>query len=194
MQHTTKARIVALAGSGRAQSLNRQLLELAARGARAAGADVTIIEPAAYQIPIYDGDAESAHGLPEAVLRLQALLRQHNGLLIASPEHNGSVTALLKNTLDWTSRPSEGHAVAAAYAGKRAAILGTTPGLFGAVRGLGHLRLILGKLGVDVLGDELALPRANDLMDAQGRFMPHTEELCARLGATLAQRILDTAH
>src|SRR4051794_33986708 len=98
------ARILALSGSARRDSLNRRLLEIAIGGARDSGASVTVISLADYPLPLYDGDLEEEQGAPENALALQRLLAEHDGLLIASPEHNGGYTAMLKNAVDWISR------------------------------------------------------------------------------------------
>jgi chromate reductase, NAD(P)H dehydrogenase (quinone) len=98
--------ILALSGSSRRDSLNQKLLDRAVLGAREAGAEVTPIRLSDFALPIYDADWEAEHGLPEGAQKLKALLASHRGLLIATPEHNGGYTALLKNALDWMSRPN----------------------------------------------------------------------------------------
>lgn len=98
-----RPRLLAFAGSLRAASYNRRLVPLLALGAREAGADVDLIELRDYPLPVYDGDIEAA-GMPENVHRLQALMAASDGLLISTPEYNGSMPALVKNTLDWMSR------------------------------------------------------------------------------------------
>ena len=99
----TAPRLLAFAGSLRQGSYNRRLIHVLADGARAAGAEVTLIELRDYALPLYDGDIES-EGMPQAVRALQALMARHDGLLISTPEYNGSMPALVKNTLDWISR------------------------------------------------------------------------------------------
>src|SRR5260370_36142598 len=92
-------RILAFSGSSRRASLNQKLLDQAALGARAAGAEVTSIRLSDFELPIYDADSEAEHGLPKGAQALKALLADHQGLLIATPEHNGCYTALLQNAL-----------------------------------------------------------------------------------------------
>ena len=121
-------RILALSGSSRRGSLNQKLLDQAALGAHVAGAEVTSIRLSDFDLPIYDGDREAEHGLPKGAQELKALLAGHQGLLIATPEHNGGYTALLKNALDWMSRPN-GFA-----SGKVAASISASPGLLGGVK------------------------------------------------------------
>ena len=97
-------RILAFAGSAREESFNKRLVRVAAAGAEAAGVACTVLDLRDFPLPIYDGDLEAAEGLPENAKRLRELFLAHQGLLIASPEYNSSISPLLKNTLDWVSR------------------------------------------------------------------------------------------
>ena len=98
------AKVLVFAGSAREGSLNKQLAKLAARRIEALGGKATFIDLKAYPCPLFDEDIE-AQGMPENVLKLREILADHQALLIASPEYNGFITPLLKNTLDWLSRP-----------------------------------------------------------------------------------------
>src|ERR1700758_2127174 len=98
-------KILAISGSSRRDSLNQMLLDVAAVGARNVGAEVTPVQLTDYDLPIYDADFEDERGLPEGAHALQDLFLRHNALLLATPEYNGGYTALLKNALDWVSRP-----------------------------------------------------------------------------------------
>lgn len=163
--------ILCLAGSVRKKSLNKQLASQACEIARAAGANATFIDLADVELPIYNGDDEDAHGLPANAIKLQELFRQHNGLIIASPEYNSSFSALLKNTLDWVSRPNgSDDKLASAFANKVAGLLAASPGGFGGLRGLTPLRMMLGNLGVVVVPQQLAVARAYDKINAAGEF------------------------
>jgi NAD(P)H-dependent FMN reductase len=100
-------RILAFAGSARTNSWNKKLARAAVEIARARGAAVTLVDLREHAMPLYDGDLEAEHGLPEAVQRWKALLGEHDGLLIACPEYNSSITPLLKNAIAygrWTSK------------------------------------------------------------------------------------------
>ncbi len=145
-------KILALSGSSRRDSLNQKLLDRAVLGAREAGAEVTPIRLSDFALPIYDADWEAEHGVPEDAERLKALLAGHRGLLIATPEHNGGYTALLKNALDWMSRPN------GFPSGKVAALISASPGLLGGVKSQLSLQIVLTKLGVHVIPDSFALP------------------------------------
>jgi len=157
-------RILAFAGSTRKESFNRALLRVAAEHA-----DMTVVELADYRMPVYDADLEAAEGLPEAARRLKALFLEHDALLLACPEYNGSITPLLKNTIDWVSRKEGDEKPLAAYRGKVAALLSASPGSLGGLRGLAQVRAILSGIGVLVLPDQLAVPRAHEGFDEKAR-------------------------
>ncbi len=158
-------KILAFAGSTRRDSWNKKLLHSAANSAKKMGAEVTLIDLADYILPLYDGDLEAAEGVPENALKLKTLFKTHDALLIAAPEYNSSVTPLLKNTLDWVSREWQGESGLAPYQGKVAALLATSPGQFGGMRMLPHLRQILNTLGVLVLPGQVSVPNAAQAFD-----------------------------
>lgn len=161
-------RLLAFAGSLREDSFNRRLMQVLAEAAEQAGASVTRLDLRAYPLPIYDGDIE-ARGMPEAVRQLQALLAEHDGLLLASPEYNGGVPALVKNTLDWISRPqADGSSGVGLYRGKVAGICAASPGSLGGMRGLIALRDLLAKLGLWVAPSQLAVAAASEAFADDG--------------------------
>ncbi len=183
-------RILAFAGSTREASYNKRLLGVAADGARAAGAEVTVIDLRDYPMPLYDGDLEASEGLPDNALALKALFLDHQGLLISSPEYNGGMSAVLKNAIDWVSRSSPGAPGLAAYEDKIAALVATSPGRLGGLRGLAHLRQILSNVGVLVLPQQQAVGNAGQAFDDKGDL--RDDELRARivdLGARLARTV-----
>ena len=100
----TKPRILVFGGSLRAESFNQKLATIAAEAARDAGAEVTLISLRDFRMPLFDEDLEAAEGMPEAARELKALFAEHDGLIIASPEYNSTITAALKNAIDWVSR------------------------------------------------------------------------------------------
>ncbi len=159
-------RLLAFCGSARKESFNRRLLASAVGTARGAGADVTDFDLRADLLPLYDGDLEAQHGLPAAARELKQLFAAHDGFLIASPEYNGFFPPLLKNALDWVSRPAPD--LPAPYAGKTAGLLAASPGALGGIRCLPHLRLLLTNLGVTVSPAQMALGRADQAFAADG--------------------------
>jgi chromate reductase, NAD(P)H dehydrogenase (quinone) len=156
------------AGSARKESLNKKLAKIASESAARAGAQTTLIDLRDYPIPLYDGDLEAASGVPETARALRQLMADHQGLIIASPEYNGFITPLLKNTLDWISRPDGAEDGLALYRDKVALLLSASPGGFGGIRSLALARQLLGNLGVIVLPDQLAVPHAQQAFAADG--------------------------
>lgn len=177
-------RILALSGSSRRGSLNQKLLDQAALGARAAGAEVTSIRLSDFELPIYDADWEAEYGLPKGAQALIALLARHQGLLIATPEHNAGYTALLKNALDWMSRPN------GFPSSKVAALISASPGLLGGVKSQLALQIVLSKLGAHVIPESFALGAAHQFFDAEGRLQDANVERAIRaVGAALAEMV-----
>ncbi|MEO8038622.1 MAG: NAD(P)H-dependent oxidoreductase [Betaproteobacteria bacterium] len=164
----TASRILAFAGSLRSASLNRKLLAVAVDGARAAGAEVATIDLRDFPLPLYDGDLEAAEGLPAQVRSLKDLFKAHHGFLVASPEYNSSITAVLKNTIDWVSRPDGPESGRVPYEGKVAGLFSASPGPYGALRSLEVARSILMTLGCLVVPQRVALSRANQAFADDG--------------------------
>jgi len=119
-------------------------------------------------MPLYDGDVESVHGLPPNARAFKELVKAHDAMVIASPEYNGSFPAIVKNVIDWISRPEAGESPLAAFAGKKAALLSTSPGPGGGKRGLRHLRELLEMIRVTVVPEQLTVSRALQAFDADG--------------------------
>ncbi|MGL1834319.1 NADPH-dependent FMN reductase [Rhodocyclaceae bacterium SMB388] len=167
-------RLIAMSGSARRDSFNRRLLATLARGAEREGVEVTQIDPNDYRMPLYDGDLEHDEGLPEAAARLQALFADHHGFLLASPEYNGFFTPLLKNTLDWVSRPlpdGSGRPGTVHVRGKPAGIVAISPGALGGIRSLQHTRLYLSNLGFVVVPEQTGMPNAAKAFDDRNELI-----------------------
>lgn len=164
-------KILAFAGSTRADSYNKKLARIAADGAREAGAEVTLIDLRDYPLPLFDEDLERDQGPPDPALALKRLFFEHSGLLISSPEYNSSISAVLKNAIDWVSRPLPGERAFAPFAGKVAALVSASPGSLGGLRGLVHLRSILGNLKIIVLPEQVAVPGADRAFDPAGQLI-----------------------
>jgi chromate reductase len=192
---SAKPKILAFAGSARKGSYNKLLVKIAAEGARNAGADVTIIDLQDFPLPVYNQDDEEEKGIPENGMKLKELFKTHQGLLISSPENNSSVTALLKNTLDWVSREADGETPLACFTDKVAALVSASPGGLGGLRGLVHLRAILGNINVLVLPDQMALPKAHEAFAEDGSLKDAKQKKGAeRVGAKLAKILLKLAE
>ena len=172
VSHMPDPKILVFAGSIRTGSMNAQLAALAAKEFALAGADVTRVSLLDYAMPIYDGDLEGRSGPPEAAVMLKRMMQQHQGIFIASPEYNASVTPLLKNTLDWVSRVREGkEAPLAVYRDRAFALGGASNGGYGAMRSLMALRQVLEQgCGALVIPDQIAVARAADAFDEMDNF------------------------
>src|SRR5215471_4093780 len=138
-----KPRILAFAGSLRRESFNKKLVPIAVKGAREAGAEVTLIDLKDFPLPLFDQDLEAEQGMPQNGAKLKRLFIEHDGLLISSPEYNSSITGVLKNAIDWVSRPAPDEPSLVAFRGKVATLMSASPGALGGLRGLVHLRSIL---------------------------------------------------
>ena len=162
-------KILVFAGSARKESFNKKLAAAAAKSAELLGAMVTVIDLADFPLPLFDEDVESA-GTPENAQKLKQLFVEHHGFIISSPEYNSSISPLLKNTIDWVSRPAEGEPRMVAYTGKVAALLSASPGGLGGLRGLVHVRSILSSIGVIVIPDQFALSSAHEHFGESGEL------------------------
>ena len=164
-------KLLVFAGSTRQQSFNRRLARVAADQGRALDAEVTLLELADLDIPLYNADLE-ARGTPPDVLRLKALLHAHPAWIVCSPEYNGSYTALLKNTIDWVSSPVKDHAVwhdsTLAYRNKVVGMLSASSGGLGGLRAQSHLAPLLVGLGCWLAPRAHAVKSAATAFDAQG--------------------------
>ena len=181
------AKILGFAGSLRRESFNKRLVRVAATGARDAGADVTVIDLADYPLPIYDADLEAEQGLPENVMKLKELFHDHDALLIAAPEYNGSITGVLKNTIDWVSRPADNEPPLFSFVGKVASLMAASPGALGGMRGLVHVRAILSGIRVIVLPNQIAVPKAHEVFHGDTLTDERRRAAVEALGAELAE-------
>ncbi len=159
-------KILALSGALRRTSVNTALLRAAAM---LAPAGVTVDVRTLHGIPLYDGDVE-AEGIPAAVTTLREAIRAADALLIATPEYNNSMPGVLKNGLDWLSRPSgEGGKL---FGGKPTALVGATPGGFGTVQAQDALLSVLRAFGNDFwMGGRLMVSKAGTVFDADGQLV-----------------------
>ncbi len=183
----SQPRILAFAGSSRQDSFNKKLIQIAAAGARKAGAEVLVIDLRDFPLPVFDEDLE-ARGFPENVKKLKALFLSHQGLLLSCPEYNSSITPLLKNTLDWVSRPLPGEKSLACFAGKTAGLVSASPGKLGGLRGLVHVRAMLGNIQVLVVPDQAAVSSAHEAFQADGSLKDaKMQSMVENVGAQVAK-------
>ena len=169
-------KILAFAGSSRRESFNKKLVKIAAEGARLAGAEVTYVDFKDLPMPLFDEDLEAEQGIPENVKTFKAVMKAHQGLLIACPEYNSSITPLLKNAIDWASRPEPGEPGLICFRDKVAVIMSTSPGALGGLRGLVHVRAILGNIGVLVLPNQKGIAKAHEAFDENGQLKDEQQQ------------------
>jgi NAD(P)H-dependent FMN reductase len=183
-----RPRILAFAGSAREGSFNKMLVRIAAAGAERAGAVVTFIDLYDLPMPLYDADLESANGIPANAIKFKSLLKENDGLLIASPENNSTISALLKNVIDWASRAAPGDPPLAGFDGKVAAVIAASTGALGGIRGLAQLRALLENIRVMVIPDQKAIPKARDAFATDGSLKDKAaQEAVEKIGARLAE-------
>lgn len=161
-------KVLAFSGSTREDSVNKKLVIEAANLARQMHANVTMIDLKDFAIPFYDGDLEVRDGMPIKAKQLRQLMVQSDLILIASPEYNGSLSAVLKNAIDWASRSEEGGSSRDAFKGKKFMIMSASPGPSGGARGLGHLRTIIENIGGVVIPQQIVVPDAYRAFDEKG--------------------------
>ncbi len=164
-------KLLVFAGSTRQHSFNRQLAAIAATLARDAGAEVSHLELADFDIPLYNADLE-ARGTPHDVIRLKKLMFEHPAWIICSPEYNGSYTALLKNTIDWASSPvkddPEWSSGTKPFRGKVVGLLSASPGALGGLRSLSHLNPLLLNMQCWIAPQQFALANARQVFGPDG--------------------------
>lgn len=163
-------KILCFSGSGRIGSINTKLVKYALKVAEQKGADVTFVDlKQDVPMPLFDQDLEKEKGLPTEAVDLKALMRSHDAFLIAAPEYNSSITPLLKNTIDWVSRPHEDDEPSlSAFTGKVVGLMATSPGGLGGLRGLFHVRDIFQNVGSIVVPQMAAIGGGFQAFDENG--------------------------
>jgi chromate reductase len=168
----TIPKILVLSGSLRTGSYNTRLAALTAKELTLAEADVTRISLGDYPLPIYDADLEANAGMPDMAVKLKQMFGAHQGVFIATPEYNASVTPLLKNAIDWVSRVREkNEPTLAAYKNRAFALGAASPGPYGGMRSLMAMRQVL-ELGCGalVIPEQLSVANAADAFDDMDDF------------------------
>lgn len=167
---TNSPKILAFSGSLRKQSWNHMLVSLAAKAAEEVGAEVEIIRLQDFQLPIFNEDEEAELQAHPALTALREKLSSCDGLLIASPEYNGSLSAVLKNTLDWLSRPGTSSGYEPAFTNKIAGIISASPADSGGIRSVNHIREVLGNLGCSVIPEQVTVGAAYQAFNEVGQL------------------------
>jgi NAD(P)H-dependent FMN reductase len=153
----THRRILVTAGSVRRASFNSLLARAIADELTLRDRDHLLVSLADHDMPIYHGDHEAENGVPAAAHDLAALLRESGGLVIASPEYNGSFSPLLKNSIDWVTRVDVG-----VLRDTLIGLTGASPGRGGGKRGLAMVRTWFENMRLTVATDDLSIPQVNE--------------------------------
>lgn len=182
-------RVLAMSGSAREGSLNQKLLNVAVQGARAAGAEVTVVSLSNFPLPFFNSDFEREQGVPPEAMHLQKLFSEHDALLVASPDYNGGYTALLKNAIDWMSRPTpEKVSGLALFANKATAVISASPGPMGGIRSMLAMRGVLEKLGAVLIPQTFTLGLAHQAFTDNDQLSnPQVEGEVKAVGAALVK-------
>ncbi len=178
-------KILAFAGSTRTNSYNKMLVRNAAQISEQQGATVTLLDLRDYPMPLYDGDLETNSGIPACALELRNLMKENHGILLSCPEYNSAISAVLKNAIDWISRPLPGDPPLVAFSGKTAALLAASPGALGGIRTLASVRSILTNLGMIVIPKQYTHGNSKDSFDADGNLI--NESAQNRVSAVVKQ-------
>ncbi len=178
-------RLLCFAGSARTGSYSRQLASAAAQTGRDLGASVTLLELAELGLPLFSQDLEAAQGLPEGAQRLKRLMFEHDAWVVVTPEYNGMTTPLLKNAIDWATRPGpqmgdEWKVGTRPFAGKVVGLMSASAGPMGGITALATLRPLFSRLGCWVTPAQYALGGADKAFDPSGALADAKQAAVAR--------------
>lgn len=186
------ARILVFAGSIRTGSLSAKLAAVAAKEIALLDAEVTLISLADYPMPIYNGDIEAEEGIPQNVQKLARQIGAHHGVFIATPEYNQTLPPLLKNAIDWVSRPKTEQAIGASIKGKVYGIGSTSGGMLGGARALVDLRKVLSHaLAAFVVPEQVTVSSAREAFDDGGHLV---QQAAADVLGHVTRRLVETAQ
>ena len=185
-------KILVIPGSLRTGSLNAKLAAAAVDELVRADAEVTRISLGDFPLPIYDGDLEASSGVPKQALNLKRMIGSHHGVLIVTPEYNSSLPPLVKNSIDWVSRVTDGQEPKGqVFRGRAFAIAAASNGRLGGTRCLEALRLVLSACRALVIPNQLALPHADDAYDEMDR-LKHAADIAAM--QSMVRQLIDVAQ
>ena len=184
-------RILVFAGSNRSGAFSGKTADVAQKELAVLGAEVTRIALIDYPLPIMDEDLEAEKGVPDNALRLARLFVQHDAVLICTPEYNGSIPPLLKNTIDWISRVHKDNGrPLQPFSGRTVAICSSSNGHFAGIRSANHLRAVLSHIGMEPISAQVSVPSAGDAFDTAGNFR---DERLRKGMVRLCQALVDRA-
>lgn len=163
-------KILVFAGSNRTGAFSGRTADVAQKTLVLLGAEVTRIALVDYPLPIIDEDLEKEKGVPDNAVRLAGQVAAHDGVLIVTPEYNGSIPPLLKNAIDWASRVRGEGSASRPLAGKPVGLCSSSAGAFAGVRAINHLRAVLVRCRMEVVTPECSVPEGAEAFDTNGDF------------------------
>jgi len=164
-------KITVIAGSLRKDSFNKKLAKIVVESVNKQGAKATYIDLKEYEMPLYDGDIEARSGLPDNAKKLKKILKECDGIIFVSPEYNSSISAVLKNAIDWTSRNEGDEPNVVCYVNRLVLLMSASPSPLGGLRNLYHMRFFLSNIGSRVLPKQFTLRQAGKEFDEEGKFV-----------------------
>jgi chromate reductase len=183
--------VLALAGSTRADSTNKKLVNEAAAIMREMGANVTVVDLKDFLMPIFDWDLEQKEGYPQNAKKLRDLFLSNDAVIISTPEYNASMPAVLKNAIDWLSRSEDGHCSYEAFEGKTFAIMSSSGGKAGGANVLSHLRDTLEEVHGKVIEKQVTLSRPSKLFNQEGKLTSEPMRKDLKEEIALLKNIMD---
>ena len=172
----TRPSILVFAGSTRKGSYSKQLAKLCHKILQDNQAEANFIDLRDFPMPLYEGDLEIEQGIPKNALKFRDLLKSHPAFLISSPEYNSSISGVLKNAIDWASRPIKGEPNLVCFMGKIVTLVSTSPGRLGGMRALVTVRSILNNIGSFVLPDQLCISFADKAFNPEGNLLDENQQ------------------
>lgn len=176
MTELDKLKVVAFAGSTRQNSFNKKLARIAANLCSDAGIHTTYLDLKFYPLPMYDSDLEEEIIAPEHALKLREILKNNHGIILACPEYNSSISGVLKNMIDWCSRPFINEENLICFKNKIVVLLSASPGFLGGLRGLNAVRSILTNLGCIVIPEQFSLKFAHKKLSEDGLLVDDEDQ------------------
>ncbi|MBW8907785.1 MAG: NAD(P)H-dependent oxidoreductase [Mesorhizobium sp.] len=185
-------KILIFAGSVRSGAFSGKTADVAQKALAMQGAEVTRISLGDYPLPIMDEDLEKEKGVPENAVKLGRMIAAHDGIMIATPEYNGSIPPLLKNTIDWVSRVRlDGGRSFRPLNGKVAGLCSSSNGPFAGIRCINHLRAVLVRCQMEVVTPECSVPEGGNAFDDGGNFR---DERLIRSMEHLCRALIETSR
>jgi NAD(P)H-dependent FMN reductase len=169
-------RLLVIPGTTRTEAFSKKLARAAGALAVEHGFQATVLDLREHAMPLYDGDLEQKEGLPPAAVALRGIVKGHDAVLFATAEYNASLPAVLKNTIDWLSRPYAQEPGVSVWKDKVAALLSSSPGALGGQRALVHLRQVLMNLGLLVITEQFALGHAKEAFAPDGSLRDEKQQ------------------